>query len=87
LERTKGQLEKIPDLENADDWDSIRKDAHLIKGAAFTMSGSELGKAAALLEQASLKAARDEVKTAYLMLCKAFDRFNKEAQAYISSRS
>ena len=87
IERTREQLEKIPVLENTGNWEKAKKEAHLIKGAAMTLAGSELGNAAARLEQAAGKAARDEVKTAYRATCEAFVRFKKEAEEFISTRS
>jgi len=87
VERTKDQLERIPVLEKAGDLERIWKEAHLIKGAALTLAGSELGNAALLLEQAAGKAVQDEVKTTYLVVLEAFERFKKEVEEFITSRS
>jgi CheY-like chemotaxis protein len=87
IERTKSQLENIPDLEKTGDWEVIRNNAHMISGASLTMSGSELGNAAALLEQAAEKMSKSEVNAAYIAVNKAFADFKREAEAFISSRS
>ena len=87
IERTKNQLESFPAFESASDWKSARRNAHMIKGAALTMGGSELGEAAGILEHAIINNARDDINTAYIKTCKAFDNFKREAEAYILSRS
>ena len=87
IEQTRSQLEMFPDLEKAEDWESARREAHRIKGAALTMSGAELGREAARLELAYKNINRDEMKAAYTAICIAFDRFKKEAEALIRSRS
>jgi CheY-like chemotaxis protein/HPt (histidine-containing phosphotransfer) domain-containing protein len=87
IERTKGQIKNFPALEKKEDWDNAYRDAHLIKGAALTMGGSELGKAALILEQAVKAAKIDEIDAAFIELRKAFKRFKKEAEMFLSSRS
>jgi len=87
IERTKGQLDNFPALVDAEDWENARKEAHMIKGAALTLTGSELGKEAAVLEKASANAAKDNVLTSYLAVNEAFKRFKKEAEDFIKARS
>jgi len=83
LERTQSQIDAIPDLEKADDWDNGRREAHTIKGAAYTMGGGELGNAAARLELAFRNADRNEIKAAYPAVRKAFVLMKKEAEEFI----
>jgi len=83
--RTEEQLSLIADKEKNRDWDGIRKEAHLIKGAALTLSGSELGHAASILEKAAKDAVKDEIEIAILSLNKAFERFKTEAEKFILS--
>ena len=87
ISRTQVQLENIPNLENAGDWEKARRDAHTIRGTALTMGGAELGKAAARLELAYKNIDRNEMEAAYPPLNEAFGRFKKEAEEYIRSRS
>ena len=87
IERTHLQLENIPALKEAGDWESARRDAHTIRGAAFTMGGMELGNAAANLEMACKNASAEETDIAYPLVLKAFLRFKKEAEEFILSRS
>ncbi|MCL2473168.1 MAG: response regulator, partial [Treponema sp.] len=84
LERTQAQLKTIPDFKEAGDWESARREAHTIKGAAFTMSGSELGNAAAHLELAFLHNDHNAMETAYPLLQEAFSRFKKEAEDFLA---
>jgi len=83
IERTKGQLKNFPVLEKAGEWESARRDAHMIKGAALTMGGEKLGKAAARLEQAYLNNQKDEIEAAYPPVCEAFEAYKKEAEDYL----
>ena len=87
IKRTQDQVENFPALEKAADWETARREAHMIKGAALTMGGSELGKAAALLEKIYKDNTMDKAEAAYLVLCKAFDSFRKEAEAFLRERS
>ena len=87
IERTDLQLKNIPALKGAEDWESARRDAHTIRGAAYTMGGTELGYAAATLELACKNASREETEIAYPLVLNAFLRFRKEAEAFILSRS
>jgi HPt (histidine-containing phosphotransfer) domain-containing protein len=82
VERTRTQIDDIPRFEKAGDWDSARLNAHTIKGAALTLSGKELGKAAAKTELACKNADMAEMEAAYPLLREAFDRFIKEADAF-----
>ena len=87
VERTAAQLEAFPLLEKAADWDNAVREAHTMKGAAFTMGGAELGEAAYLLEKAYRDAVKDEMTKAYTLVCEAFGRYKKEADEYIERES
>ena len=86
IERTRLQLENIPALKEAGDWESARREAHTIRGAAFTIGGMELGNAAANLEQACKNASKEETEIAYPPALRAYMRFKKEAEEFINAR-
>jgi HPt (histidine-containing phosphotransfer) domain-containing protein len=91
IDRTKTQLENFPVLKAAGDWASARRDAHTIKGAAGTMGGAELGKAAGVLEKACLDASIgeaeiEEAETAYSRVLEIFVKYKKEAEEFIHDR-
>jgi HPt (histidine-containing phosphotransfer) domain-containing protein len=83
IERTQSQLDGIPGLEKAEDWEGARREAHMIKGAAYTMGGKDLGKAAERLELAFKNMDRGEMKAAYPPVQEAFVRFKTEAEEFI----
>ena len=87
IERTKTQLENIPLLGAKGDWENAHRDAHTIKGAAFTMGGAALGNAAANLETACKNADSGEVKAALPAVNDAFLKYKKAALDYIQSRN
>ena len=83
VDRTVLQLENFPVLRKANDWETARRDAHTIKGAALTLCGSELGNAAARLEKACKSASGEEVDEIFPVVCEAFKKFKKAAEDYI----
>ena len=83
IERTNTQLEYFPALKAAGDWATARRNAHTIKGAAGTMGGAELGKAADALEKACINASAEEAETAYPRVVEIFTRYRKEAEKFI----
>jgi HPt (histidine-containing phosphotransfer) domain-containing protein len=83
IERTVSQLENFPVLKASGDWANARRDAHTIKGAASTMGGAELGKAADALEKACIKASAEEVEAAYPRVLETFAKYKKEAEEFI----
>jgi CheY-like chemotaxis protein len=84
LERTALQVETLPILKETEDWDTARREAHMIKGAAYTMSAQELGKTAARLEEAFKNRDLSEMEAAYPLLKDAFERFKKEARDFFT---
>ena len=87
IERTQDQIETILDLEKTGEWESARQIAHMIRGAAHTMSGSELSKTASRLEMAYKNMDTEEIAAAYPLLKNAFEHFKKEAEDFIELRS
>jgi CheY-like chemotaxis protein/HPt (histidine-containing phosphotransfer) domain-containing protein len=84
IARTGEQIEQsIPQAAEAEDWETARREAHTIKGAAFTMSGKELGTAAARLETAFKTIDRDEMAAALPPVKEAFIRFKAAAEQYL----
>ena len=86
IERTGGQLEKLSGTEKTGEWESSWQIVHMIRGAAFTMSGLELGKAASVLEMAYKNQDRKEIEKALPQIHKAFERFKTEAEMFINTR-
>jgi HPt (histidine-containing phosphotransfer) domain-containing protein len=87
MERTSGQIESLPALQALSDWETARREAHTIKGAALTLSGRELGKAAARLEIAFKNADLSEIEAASPQVTEAFARFKEDAGKFLLSRS
>jgi len=86
IERTSSQLEDFPGLKAAGDWVTARRNAHTIKGAAGTMGGAELGKAADALEKACISASAQQAEAAYPHLLETFTRYKKEAEEFIKNK-
>jgi len=87
VDRTVLQLENFPGLRKACDWETARRDAHTIKGAALTLCGSELGNAAAQLEKACKNASAEEVDELYPVVCEVFLKFKKAAEDFIREKT
>jgi CheY-like chemotaxis protein len=85
LKRTEGQIANFPVLEKAGDWETARRDAHMIKGVSLTMGGEKLGKAASRLEQAYVSRQKEEIGAAYPLVCEAFKAYKKEAEEYLQA--
>jgi CheY-like chemotaxis protein/HPt (histidine-containing phosphotransfer) domain-containing protein len=83
IERTRGQIEAIPESMAKEDWEAARRDAHTIKGSALTLAGRELGQTAARLELAFKNMDRGEMQAALPLLGKAFDRFRGEVEGFL----
>ena len=87
IERTRLQLEKLPALKDSGDWESARRDAHSIRGAAFTMGAAKLGNEAARLEQAYKTGSNEEADIIFPEVLDTFLCFKKEAEEYIQSKN
>jgi HPt (histidine-containing phosphotransfer) domain-containing protein len=84
IAHTKDQLESsIPQALAAEDWETALREAHTIKGTALTMSGKELGAAAARLETAFRTVDRDEIAAALPPVQEAFTRFKTAAERHL----
>jgi CheY-like chemotaxis protein len=83
LERTEAQIAGIPGMAQREAWEEGRRVAHTIKGSALTLSGRELGQAAARLELAFNTRNPDEIRTGIPPLTEAFARFKTEAELFI----
>jgi len=86
IERTSGQLENFRALVLSGNWADARRDAHTIKGAAGSMGGQELSKAAGDLELACINASAEEAEATYPRVLEAFAKFRKEAEEFILSK-
>ena len=87
IARTQDQINTLPDLQKDKKWEDARQIVHMIKGAANTMSGSDLGKAASRLEMAYKNQDTEEIAAAFSPLKDAFELFKKEAEDFIELRS
>jgi signal transduction histidine kinase/CheY-like chemotaxis protein/HPt (histidine-containing phosphotransfer) domain-containing protein len=83
ITRTVEQITLIPGLIAAEDWDTAQREAHTIKGAAFTLEAKELGEAASRLERAFKNREKAEAQAARLSMEKAFTRFRAEAETFL----
>ena len=86
IERTGAQLAAVREIIGAADWESGRREAHMIRGAALSMSGAELGGAAARLETAFKNADSGEIDSAFPLAEAAFRRFREKAEEWIRSK-
>ncbi|MCL2479881.1 MAG: response regulator, partial [Treponema sp.] len=85
IERTESQINEIPSIAGKEDWETARREAHTIKGAALIMGGRELGQAAARLELAYKNRDYPEMGKAFEPLKEAFGRFKISAGRYLGS--
>jgi len=85
IDRTSELLEGLPALMTEQKWEDAFRSVHTIRGSAMTLSGMELGKAAARLEMIYKQADTAAMETAFDSILKAFKRFKTEAENYIQS--
>jgi signal transduction histidine kinase/DNA-binding response OmpR family regulator len=85
IERTGGQLENFLILQQSEDWETARREAHTIKGSSRGLGGRELGKAAERLEAAYKNINHSEMEAAFIPLREAFGRFKIKAESFIQS--
>ncbi|MDR0586009.1 MAG: response regulator [Treponema sp.] len=84
LEHSEEQIGLLKGLEKAGNWEEARRIAHTVKGSSLTLSGKELGAAAARLEQAYKNADTAEITAAYEPFIHAFGRFKAAIEAYFA---
>ncbi|MDR1411539.1 MAG: response regulator [Spirochaetaceae bacterium] len=87
IARTENQIEEsMPRAARIGDWETAMREAHTIKGVALSMSGKELGAAAARLEQAFKNTDRAGAAAALALVKEAFARFKTAAGSYLGGR-
>ncbi|MDR2209870.1 MAG: response regulator [Spirochaetaceae bacterium] len=75
ISRGEEQLKALPSLVGEENWEEAFRIAHTIKGSARTLSGMELGEAAAVLERACRTIDRGAMTGALAELNRAFKQF------------
>jgi HPt (histidine-containing phosphotransfer) domain-containing protein len=85
IEKTGGRLENILVLQQSEDWEAARREAHSIKGISLTLGGRELGKAAERLEFAYKDMNHSEMEAAFIPFREAFSRYKLEVEVFIQS--
>jgi CheY-like chemotaxis protein/HPt (histidine-containing phosphotransfer) domain-containing protein len=83
IERTESELKAIPQKEAEEDWEEGRRIAHTIKGGARTLTGTELGYAASLLEEAFFNKDKTKIAEALLLVKEGLDHFKEAAEAFV----
>jgi CheY-like chemotaxis protein/HPt (histidine-containing phosphotransfer) domain-containing protein len=87
LERTEVQIGELSGLIKQEDWEEALRITHTIKGSALTLSGQELGRAAARLEQAVRNQDQDEIEAGLSPLGEAFTRFKSQTKMFLKERT
>jgi CheY-like chemotaxis protein len=87
IERTVSELETILQKEAEGAWEEGRRIAHTIKGGAKTLTGKELGSAAALLEEAFFDHDKEKIAAALPKVKEEVARFKEAAEAFIKEGS
>jgi len=85
IKRTAEQLEGLPDLMREQKWEEACRTAHMIRGSAMTLSGMDLGQAAALLETACKQADAAAAEPALAATAGAFGGFRAAAEDFLQS--
>jgi CheY-like chemotaxis protein/HPt (histidine-containing phosphotransfer) domain-containing protein len=83
LEHSEVQIGLLKGLEKDGNWEEARRIAHTVKGSSLTLSGKELGVAAARLEKAYKNADAGEIQSAYEPFIKAFGHFKAAAGEFL----
>ena len=83
--RTRDQIASLSSILAAGDWDTLRREAHTIKGSALNLAAKELGETAGRAETAARNRDESAFTTAAAALYPAFDRFEKAARFIIES--
>ncbi len=84
IERTLAQIMLMSDLLSSGDWETLRREAHTIKGSALNLTGKDLGAAAARLESAAKDGDRAAAEAALPGIEPAFLRFKAAAERFIA---
>jgi CheY-like chemotaxis protein/two-component sensor histidine kinase len=83
IERTITDLETVARKEAEGDWEGGRRIAHTIKGSARTLTGKELGNAAALLEEAFFSKDRARIAEVLPLVKEGFAHFKEAADVFV----
>lgn len=84
IERTRGQLLRMAATLAAGDWETLRLEAHTIKGSALNLAADELSALAASAETAAKQQDASAAKPVLAALGPAFDRFVAAARDFIA---
>ena len=85
LERSSEQLKNLPGLTKEKNWEEAHRSVHTIKGSARTLSGMELGNAAAVMENAYKKVDLNRINASMPALYEAFERFKNAAEQFLQT--
>jgi CheY-like chemotaxis protein len=85
LERSTEQLEALPALTKEKNWEEAHRFVHSIKGSARTLSGMELGNAAAVMEIAYKYIDLPKIESSMPALYEAFERFKIAAGDFLQT--
>ncbi|MDL2229781.1 response regulator [Treponema sp. OttesenSCG-928-L16] len=85
LRRTAEQLKSLPRNLAEKNWEEGRRNAHTIKGSSLTLSGKDLGAAAARVELAFKEKNVKAIQAGIPELAAAFKRFKAAAEEYAGS--
>ncbi|MCL1928926.1 MAG: ATP-binding protein [Treponema sp.] len=85
LERSAEQLKNLPVLTKEKNWEEAHRSAHSIKGSARTLSGMELGNAAAVMETAYKQVDINIIESSMPVLYEAFKRFKNAAEEFLQA--
>lgn len=86
IERTREQVESLGGYLEAGDWDTLRREAHTIKGSALNLAAKELGECAAKAETAAKDHDEENAAPTIAAIKPAFARFEKAARAFIDGK-
>lgn len=85
IDRTKSQIDSLDGYLASKDWETLRREAHTIKGSALNLAAKELGDNAAKAETAAKNNDEEASRAAIETLGPAFARFEKAAREIINS--
>ncbi|MCL1813789.1 MAG: ATP-binding protein [Treponema sp.] len=83
IERSAEQLKNLPILTKEKNWEEAHRSVHSIKGSARTLSGMELGNAAAVMETAYKQVDINTIESSMPALCEAFEHFKSAAEEFL----
>jgi HPt (histidine-containing phosphotransfer) domain-containing protein len=84
LRTTKDQIARIPLSIVDGDLETVRREAHSIKGGAWNLAARSLGEAARLLEETAAAGKTESLAGALARLKREFERLKRAAEPYSS---